>query len=88
MSEHTASKSQSFQLRPIQMTSIDEEVTRKPSQSHAPMITPRNHVAGPIRGELNTSENIIAITNAVTILTTKFQNIFPYMSDIFSFPVG
>lgn len=88
MNEHTASKSHNFQRRPIQMTSIDDEVSRKPSHKNPPIIAPRYQVAGPISEEVNTRAKIIAITPAVTTLTIKFQNILPYMSDIFSLPVG
>ena len=87
-SEQAASKSQRLSFRPIQMTSIDDDVTKNPSQNHAPRIAPRNQVASPIKGEENISQKLPAITSAVTKLTTKFQIIFGTISTNFSSPVG
>jgi hypothetical protein len=56
ISEQTASNSQSLTFLPIQMTSIEEEVTRKPNQTSKPQTIPVEIPAPAERGEVETNK--------------------------------
>lgn len=73
ISEHTVSNNQSFELLPIQMTSIDEDVTMKPSHTRTAVVTPVA-MDGPYKsGDVEVIAYSTASPPAVMRLTTKFQ---------------
>src|ERR1700690_3083827 len=82
------SNSQSLEDLPIQITSMEEEVTKNPSHTKKPHISPVPIDGPPVYVEVDAKRYTAASAYAVARFTTKFQNSLPYMSDIFSFPVG
>lgn len=87
-SEETHSNNHNLTDLPIQITSIELDVTKNPSQTNTAQIIPP-HTPVPERyGEVEASKYTIDRISAVTKFDNRFQSICGIISESFSLPVG